>query len=216
MKFVLDLWPEDGDHQLTPAQAVGRAIDAVRDRGEELAWDVRTDEGELIAEVTPDDLAKLKRVLVWESAGHNDEPGDQNASSDCVEHGHWSLGPQGDGTWGVGLIEQDADLTENPAGGIHLGHFASEEAAKDAADQYEREHRDDRNVWSVPILLHIEAKTASGAVDKVWNTIVGDGSELTISDGSSTVTVYANGPMDPAAFGGTQHIYTLDKEGKPE
>lgn len=137
MKFVLDLWPEDGDHQLTPAQAVGRAIDTIRDRGEELAWDVQTDNGELIAEVTPEDLAELKRVLVWESGG-TDEPGDQNASSACVEHGHWSLGPQGDGTWGVELIEQEAEtLIEIATGGIDLGHFPTEQAAKDAAQEVE-------------------------------------------------------------------------------
>jgi hypothetical protein len=57
VRFVLELWP-DADQDLTPAQAVQKAIDSVRDHGEELAWDVETDAGWL--EVTPQDLAQHK------------------------------------------------------------------------------------------------------------------------------------------------------------
>lgn len=60
MRFVLELWPDEGGGHLTPAQLVKEAIDSVRDHGEQLAWDVQTDAGELIAEVTPDDLARLE------------------------------------------------------------------------------------------------------------------------------------------------------------
>lgn len=79
----------------------------------------------------------MKR-LRWESAGHDDEPGDQNADSERVEHGYWSLGPDGRGQWTVELIEQNADLDEITSGGVHLGAFDTEDAAKAAADVYER------------------------------------------------------------------------------
>lgn len=73
--------------------------------------------------------------LDWEDAG-TDEPGDQNASSERVAHGYWSLGPNGQG-WSVELIEQDEDLVEISSGGIHLGHFPTEGEAKAAAQAYE-------------------------------------------------------------------------------
>jgi hypothetical protein len=75
--------------------------------------------------------------LLWESAEHDDEPGDQNASSARVAHGYWSLGPTVGGRWSVELIEQDEDLVEDPTGGAHLGDFPSEAAAKAAAQAYE-------------------------------------------------------------------------------
>src|SRR5206468_6138461 len=100
MRFVLELWPDESEGPLPPARLVKEAIDSIRDHGEELAWDVETDQGELIAGVTPEDLAKLERVLAWES-GSSDEPGDQNASTQLVPHGYWSLGPTGDGRWGA-------------------------------------------------------------------------------------------------------------------
>jgi hypothetical protein len=71
--------------------------------------------------------------LTWESAEHPDEPGDQNADSERVEHGYWSLGPAVGDWWGVELIEQDEDLVEILSGGAHLGHFPTEGAAKAAA-----------------------------------------------------------------------------------
>jgi hypothetical protein len=74
--------------------------------------------------------------LVWESA-ETDEPGDQNADTERVAHGYWSLGPTHDGQWGVELIEQDENLVEIPSGGIHLGYFPSDSSAKAAAQLFE-------------------------------------------------------------------------------
>ena len=76
-------------------------------------------------------------VLTWEQAG-TDEPGDQNADTQLLPHGYWSLGPNGPTDWGVELIENDKDGAEVAAGGIHLGHFPTEAAAKQAADEYEQ------------------------------------------------------------------------------
>lgn len=79
--------------------------------------------------------------LDWEDAG-TDEPGDQNASSERVAHGYWSLGPTHDGQWGVELIEQDELLQEIPSGGIHLGGFPTEGEAKAAAQRYEDQNQE--------------------------------------------------------------------------
>lgn len=79
-------------------------------------------------------------MLTWEAAD-SDEPGDQNADSELVDHGYWSLGPARDG-WGVELIEQDEELEEIFGGaGIHLGYFTFEDEAKTAANEYEEEKR---------------------------------------------------------------------------
>ena len=51
-------------------------------------------------------------VLRWGPAG-TDEPRDSVAdSAGLVEHGYWQCGPQGDGSWCLTLIEQDAALDE--------------------------------------------------------------------------------------------------------
>jgi hypothetical protein len=79
-------------------------------------------------------------ALVWESAG-TCEPRDQNASSDLAPHSWWSLGPNGNETWSVELIVCDDTLTEIPTEGVSLGRFDTEQAAKDAAEAYERANR---------------------------------------------------------------------------
>jgi hypothetical protein len=48
--------------------------------------------------------------LKWEDAGHDDEPRDQNADTALLDHGYWSLGPEGDGRWSVTLAEQNEAL----------------------------------------------------------------------------------------------------------
>jgi hypothetical protein len=50
--------------------------------------------------------------LVWESAGHDEEPRDQNADTALVDHGYWSMGPESDNEWSLTLIEQNPDLEE--------------------------------------------------------------------------------------------------------
>jgi hypothetical protein len=78
-------------------------------------------------------------TLRWDSAEHDDEPGDQTASSDVIDHGFWSLGPTDDRRWSVELIECDEDMNELPGAGRHLGEFDTESAAKAAAQEYEAE-----------------------------------------------------------------------------
>lgn len=77
-------------------------------------------------------------MLTWESAQHDDEPGDQDASTALVPHGYWSLGPDDrDGRWYVELIVQDEFGDEIEAEGISLGGFPTEAEAKQAAQAHE-------------------------------------------------------------------------------
>jgi hypothetical protein len=82
-------------------------------------------------------------LLTWEDAGNDGPDGehDQNADTLVVAHGYWSLGPNDPDTWSVELIAQDEDLDEIVTDSVHLGHFPTEAAAKDAAETYERDHR---------------------------------------------------------------------------
>lgn len=77
--------------------------------------------------------------LAWESAG-TDEPGDQNADSEHGPHAFWSLGPESNGEWRVGLTVRDEALMEVDSDCIDLGAFATEAAAKAAAAEWEAAH----------------------------------------------------------------------------
>lgn len=57
MRFVLDLWP-DGGESMTPGEAVRYAISRIRDNGENLTWQLRSDvTDEVIADsVGPEDI----------------------------------------------------------------------------------------------------------------------------------------------------------------
>ena len=65
--------------------------------------------------------------IEWHDAG-TEEPGDQNASTDVVPHGYWSLGPSESG-WAVELIALDEGGEEDPSASISLGDFPSESSA---------------------------------------------------------------------------------------
>jgi hypothetical protein len=80
-------------------------------------------------------------VLTWESALHDGAPGGQNAASalqqpECTST-HWSLGQQANGTWGIELIGVNHG-EEVPTAGFHLGHYPTEQGAKNAAEQAEQ------------------------------------------------------------------------------
>jgi len=79
------------------------------------------------------------KILEWESSGHPDAPGDQNADSDLFDHAYWSLGDGNvDGAWYVELIVRDDRLDETD-GGVHLGYFDTEAEAKASAQSYEND-----------------------------------------------------------------------------
>ena len=69
--------------------------------------------------------------LNWHSDGHDDAPEDQNADS-VLPRSFWHVGLYGNSGWRVALDEQNEDLDE-VVGGLDLGFFPSEEAAKHAA-----------------------------------------------------------------------------------
>lgn len=86
-------------------------------------------------------------LLKWEDEGTGTDKGrDQNADS----HAHgtsrdisawWQIGPDRDDTWSVSLTFRDDKFYE--VDHLRLPNQPSEQAAKDAAEQYEREHRGD-------------------------------------------------------------------------
>lgn len=80
--------------------------------------------------------AALRR-LRWENAHNDHERGDQNADSELVAHGYWSLGGPDNGRWHVELIAQNEHLDIVPSGGVDLGSFATEAEAKAAAQAVE-------------------------------------------------------------------------------
>lgn len=120
--------------------------------------------------------------LRWESAG-TDEPGDQNADSRRGEHAYWSLGPMLDDRWSVELIVRDDDLNELPGDGVHLGHFGSEDAAKEAAQAREDEadHLDGDGCASYP---------------DMWYGVTLDGEEVDIRS-LEVGDVFTEGGYDP-------------------
>lgn len=111
---------------------------------DDLAWarddmgaDATDDEVYEVAARRARERAREPLQLKWETAA-TDEPGDQNADTNLVDHGYWSLGPAADGAWSVELIEQEAEtLIEIPTGGVDLGSFPSEAEAKAAAQAVE-------------------------------------------------------------------------------
>lgn len=73
--------------------------------------------------------------LIWEPV--NDYPGDQNADTKLGDHASWCLGRGNLDTWTLELIIRDETCTETDS--HRFGPFASEEAAKHAAEQYEHD-----------------------------------------------------------------------------
>lgn len=83
-----------------------------------------------------------KPLIIWESAGHDDAPGDQNGSTKLVSHGYWSLGEAGSDRWHLELIVQNADLDQIAT--VVLGRFNTEADAKQTAEEYENDPTNQR------------------------------------------------------------------------
>lgn len=113
--------------------------------------------------------ADTPETLTWESAGHDDEPRDQNADTALVAHGYWSLGPESDGQWSVVLVEQDEHLDIVSE---RSWYGPSEEAVKETARKLEARE--------MPLI------TEPGSVFRV------DGEELRTACGHSFATCHTD------------------------
>lgn len=89
--------------------------------------------GEYVREAEEDDDEPEREELIWGDAG-NDGHRDQNASTQLVEHGFWSLGDNCDG-WTIELVVQDEDL--NDVEYNHRAKLLTEVLAKAHAQEIE-------------------------------------------------------------------------------
>ncbi len=112
------------------------ADEASRNRYGYVPWQLTYNGEHQAAEGVP--ILTRTPALRWESAG-TDEPGDQNADSRHGPHAFWSLGPGTGGRWVVDLVQRDEDLDEIPGQSRQLGEYPSEQHAKAAAEEAERD-----------------------------------------------------------------------------